>query len=82
MRRAKFFEDGQVFLDGQLPILAFVTVGKDDQATTAVRFPKTVKEAMGYEEGVQWPEEEVEGGKEDGHDEVAAEPTAEEEKKP
>ena len=59
MRRAKFFEDGQVFLDGQLPILAFVTVGKDDQATTAVRFPKTVKEAMGYEEGVQWPEEEA-----------------------
>lgn len=42
MRQAKFFENGQVFLDGVLPILAFIETGDDPKVT----FPATVKEAM------------------------------------
>ena len=60
MRRAKFFEDGQVFLDGQLPILAFVTSGNEEEPVASVRFPKSTREAMGYEDGVQWPEDDEE----------------------
>jgi hypothetical protein len=42
MRQAKFFENGQVFLDGVLPILAFLETGDAPKVT----FPSSVREAM------------------------------------
>jgi len=42
MRQAKFFEDGQIFLDGVLPVLAFLETGDHPK----VRFPSSVREAM------------------------------------
>ena len=43
MRQAKFFEDGQVFLDGVLPVLATVVSDKENEPRVA--FPSSAKEA-------------------------------------
>eukprot|EP00614_Pseudopedinella_elastica_P000841 CAMPEP_0172597106 /NCGR_PEP_ID=MMETSP1068-20121228/17054_1 /TAXON_ID=35684 /ORGANISM="Pseudopedinella elastica, Strain CCMP716" /LENGTH=207 /DNA_ID=CAMNT_0013396473 /DNA_START=46 /DNA_END=669 /DNA_ORIENTATION=+ len=42
MRQAKFFESGQVFLDGVLPVLATVVSGE----VPTVEFPSSVREAV------------------------------------
>jgi len=44
MRQAKFFDDGQVFLDGVLPVLA--TLVSDKENEPSIQFPTSVREAV------------------------------------
>jgi len=41
MRQAKFFDDGQVFLDGVLPVLA--TLVSDKENEPSIQFPTSVR---------------------------------------